>query len=103
MRVGAKDFSPLRGSGMPHITAPPVRPDSVPSRSSFDFPQDEREGECGGEPAAYATPVMLYWRAVWVAVEREPLRSCKAMRKLTTMTFCRFCGSRTVSMVSSRL
>ena len=49
--------------------------------------------------AGYCCTVGLCgWR-----VDREPLRSWRAMRKLTTMTFCRFWGSRTVSMVSSRL
>ena len=46
---------------------------------------------------------MLYCRAVWVAVDLVPLRSCKAIRKLTTMMFCRFWASRTVSIASSFL
>ncbi len=50
----------------------------------------------------YATPVMLYCRAVWVAVERDPVRSAKAMRRLTTMIFCLFWMSRSVSITSSR-
>ena len=45
---------------------------------------------------------MLYCRAVWVALEREPVRSAKAIRMLTTMMFWRFWMSRSVSIVSSR-
>ena len=83
-------MSQLADTGISPSPQPsPVKGEGVTQRSP-----------CAGT-TDYATPVMPYWSAVWVALDLSPLRSVSAWRKLTVTTVWRFCLSLSTSMVNS--